>query len=64
MTMKTVNVGDNVSFRLDGRWEGSGEVTDIFYKGKVVHELRVRLTTNCKEFEKGKEILVGRDELI
>lgn len=60
------NVGDVVKFRLDGRREGEGKISEIYLDGKdfTVHSYSVELSFACKEFLAGVNIIVFPDELI
>ena len=55
------NVGDAVSFRLDGNWYGTGNIVTI---SSDKSRLIVKLDEPCKEFEIGDQIVVDASELV
>lgn len=61
-------VGNYINFRLDGNWDGEGNIVQIFQQNEgdvmVDREYSVKLLRPCKEFSEGTVILVGVDELI
>ena len=50
-----------ISFRLDGRWQGEGQIVSVNDDEQAV---AVRLTKKCKEFEKGHLIFVFFNESV
>lgn len=59
MNTKTYSIGNKVSFLLDGKIEGSGEIVASINKNWVV-----KLDAPCKEFPKGHEIVVSESEIV
>lgn len=61
-------VGNYIDFRLDGKWDGEGNITQIFQQNEggemVDYEYSVKLLRPCKEHSEGTEIIVRVDELI
>lgn len=49
-----------VSFRMDGNWDGEGQIVYIEDEEQAV---AVKLTKNCKEFETGQIIFVFFNEI-
>jgi hypothetical protein len=56
-----IKIGQDIKFKLDGNWHGEGYVTDV---EPSTLTLEVKLTSNCKEFEPGQEILIDENEII
>lgn len=59
MNTQQYTVGQSITFRLDGRVWGIGEITNILSK-----DLQVKLTQECKEFKIGSVILISKSEVI
>lgn len=54
-------IGENVSFRLDGNWFGTGTIIAVREK---LQNYVVKLDDPCKEFQTGEQIIVDHAELV
>ena len=54
-----INIGEEVEFRLDNRWEGCGTIVDAVSGDTYT----VELTKDCKEFKVGDKIIVDGAEI-
>lgn len=62
-----INIGDTVTFRLDGSRRGTGIVTRLPCSDLPINVERVydvKLSEPCKEFSVGTTILVDKDEIV
>lgn len=62
--MKYPETGDKVSFRLDGRCEGSGKVVIPDYNVLPKRAFEIELDAPCKEYKAGDKVIVWLEEIV